>query len=495
MFKSSFSKYLLAFVAIILISFLMLSGIVTSMIRNYSTEEKRRELESSSSFIANRIEAMGVSDIFDYLTSPEARYLVTSIVYLDSKVEILILDETGRVLIHVDNPEVWSPSRDDEYVSINITALPSIDEKGNTSMYSGDLEGHLKEHSLVYSTKVEKDAIPIGYVLAVSSTYAEDNLISTARRAVVNSSLWVMLAAVIAAYFITERLVNPLRNMTKAVRQFGKGELDIRVVVSGKDEVAELGYAFNSMAESLQNLEKMRNSFLANVSHDLRTPMTTIAGFIEGINSGAIPPEKHEYYLGIISSEIHRLSRLVSQLLDVSRLESGDKKFVFADFDIAEMARIILISFEQKIEEKRLDVEFIAEQDKMMANGDVDAIHQVLYNLCHNAIKFANEGGRFIIRIEHAGAKKIKVSVLDDGECLTGEDKERVFDRFYKSDQSRGLDKNGVGLGLYICKTIVEAHGEKIGVISETEGCEFWFTLKEGEPAERRALKPVADDE
>ena len=391
MFKSSFSKYLIAFVAIILISFLMLSGIVTSMIRNYSTEEKRRELESSSTLIANEIESMDdIGEIFDFLNLPYARFLVTSMVYLDSKVEILVLDETGRVLIHVDNPKEWYPNKDDEYVSINMTALPSLDENGKTSMYSGDLDGHLKEHSLVYSTKVEKDGVPIGYVLAVSSTYAEDNLISTARRAVVNSSIWVMLAAVIAAYFITERLVNPLRKMTKAVREFGKGDLSTRVVVSGKDEVAELGYAFNNMAESIQNLEKMRNSFLANVSHDLRTPMTTISGFIDGINSGAIPPEKQEYYLGVISSEIHRLSRLVSQLLDVSRLESGDKKFVRKDFDIAEMARIILISFEQKIEEKHLEVEFITDEDKMIANADADAIHQVLYNLCENAIKFAN---------------------------------------------------------------------------------------------------------
>ena len=497
MFKSSFSKYLIAFVAIILISFLMLSGIVTSMIRNYSTEEKRQELESSSSFIADliadQIEAMAVSNVFEFVESPAAKSLVTSMIRLNSQVEIVILDETGRVLIHVDDPEAWAPM-DGKFVCINISTLSPMDARDGVSIYSGDLGGYLTERSLTYSTRVEKDGVLLGHVLAISSTIVEDNLISMARRAVVNSSLWVMLAAVIAAYFITERLVNPLRKMTKAVREFGRGELSTRVVVSGKDEVAELGYAFNNMAESLENLEKMRNSFLANISHDLRTPMTTIAGFIDGINSGAIPPEKHEYYLGIISSEVHRLSRLVSQLLDVSRLESGDKKFVFANFDVAEMARIILISFEQKIEEKHLEVEFISDEDKMIANGDTDAIHQVLYNLCHNAIKFARDGGRFIIRIENSEAKKIKVSVMDDGECLVGEDKDRVFDRFYKTDKSRGLDKNGVGLGLYICKTIVEAHGEKIGVISESEGCEFWFTLKEGEYPERRALKSVEND-
>ena len=491
MFKSSFSKYLIAFVAIILISFLMLSGIVTSMIRNYSTEEKRQELESSSSFIAHliadQIEALAVADIFEFLELPVARSLVTAMLRLNPQVEIVILDETGRVLIHADDPEVWSPNMDNAFVSINITALSPMDAIDDVSMYSGDLGGYLSERSLTYLTKVEKGDILQGYVLAISSTIVEDNLISMARRAVVNSSLWVMLAAVIAAYFITERLVNPLRKMTKAVREFGKGELSTRVVVSGKDEVAELGYAFNNMAESIQNLEKMRNSFLANISHDLRTPMTAIAGFIDSINSGAIPPEKHEYYLGIISSEVHRLSRLVSQLLDVSRLESGERKFNFTDFDIAEVARLILISFEQKIEDKKLDVEFDSENDGMYVRADKDAIYQVMYNLCHNAIKFANEKGKFRIRISKITDTKIKVAVYDQGQFLSPEDEKMVFDRFYKTDKSRGLDKTGVGLGLYISKTIIDAHNETIGVESmENDGCEFWFTLTEGTQPQKR---------
>ena len=492
MFKSSFSKYLIAFVTIILLSFLMLSGIVTSMIRSYSMEEKRQELKASSGFMASQIESLDMANISEFV-----EYFVISIVHLNPNVDIVILDKEGEILlttVNVPKVDEWHPIVGNDIGKINIKELNPTDTTGEVSMYSGNLGGYLKTPSLIYSTEFETRKQFSGYVLAITSTLVEDNLISTARRAVVNSSIWVMLAAVIAAYFITERLVNPLRNMTKAVREFAKGELGTRVVVSGKDEVAELGDAFNHMAESLQNLEKMRNSFLANVSHDLRTPMTTIAGFIDGINSGAIPPEKHEYYLGVISDEVHRLSRLVTQLLDVSRLESGDRKFTYTDFDVAEMARIILISFEQKIESKRLDVAFEADEDKMIAVADKDAIHQVLYNLCHNAIKFAHESGRLIIKLERAESKRLRVSIFDDGECLVGEDKDRVFDRFYKTDQSRGLDKNGVGLGLYICKTIIEAHGEQIGVVSEGEGCEFWFTLKEGENTERRYLKPPREE-
>ena len=495
MFKSSFSKYLVAFVSIILLSFLMLSGIVTSMIRNYSMEEKRRKIESSATFIASQMEAMKIADIDAFSDSEAARYLVSSIIYLDSDVEILILNASGDVFLStVNSGENWQPHDDDRYGKIPVSLFDSDTQTEKKNVLNGTLGGYLPANSLVCAARVVVADNLVGYVLALSPTIIEDNLISTTRKAVVNSSIWVMLAAVIAAYFITERLVNPLRTMTRAVREFAKGELGTRVVISGKDEVAELGEAFNHMAESLENLEKMRNSFLANVSHDLRTPMTTISGFIDGINSGAIPPEKHEYYLGVISDEVHRLSRLVSQLLDVSRLESGDRKFTSVDFDIAEMARIILISFEQKIDDKRLDVEFITAEDKMFACADKDAIHQVFYNLCHNAIKFAKEGGRFIIKIEHSEAQKLRISIFDDGECLEGEDKDRVFDRFYKTDKSRGLDKTGVGLGLYICKTIVEAHGEQIGVVSEGEGCEFWFTLHEGSPLEKKLPKPQRDD-
>jgi signal transduction histidine kinase len=289
-----------------------------------------------------------------------------------------------------------------------------------------------------------------------------------------------MIAAIIAIYFITERIIHPLKNMTTASKKFAKGDFSSRVRVYGNDEVAELGNAFNNMADSLESLEKMRKSFLASISHDLRTPMTTISGFIDGINSGAIPPEKHEYYLGIISAEVHRLSRLVSMLLDISRLESGDRKFNFTSFDVSEVARLVLISFEQKIEDKKLDVEFVAPDGKMLVVADKDAIHQVIYNLCHNAIKFANDSGKFKIQIEPAENKKVKISVFDEGQIISNEEFQMIFKQFYKTDKSRGLDKSGVGLGLYICKTIIDAHGETITVDSrENFGTEFSFTLKQ----------------
>ncbi len=489
MFKSTFSKYLTAFILIILISFLILSGIITSMIKSYAMADKEEQLYSTSNAISSYIEDEGTEMLENYTYT--ISMIVSPFIKREPLLEIIITNASGKILLSTVNynenvpDEERVPNINKEMGSVDFGALfskKSTDGEAEYLMHSGTLGGIAKEASVACAVPIYSSGILRGYTVAFESTAAEDNLISITRRAVINSSAWVMLAAVIAVYFITERIIHPLRNLTMASKKLADGDFSTRVAVYGDDEVSDLGNAFNNMAQSLENLEKMRASFLASVSHDLRTPMTTISGFIDGITSGAIPEEKHEYYLGVISAEVHRLSRLVSQLLDVSRLESGDRKFNFTDFDVAEVSRIILISFEQKIEEKRLDVEFEAENDVMPVHADKDAIYQVVYNLCHNAIKFSREGGKFIIRITRTPEKKICVSVFDEGHAIPEEDLSMIFERFYKSDKSRGLDKSGVGLGLYICKTIIDAHGEKIIADSkEGVGTEFRFTLKEGE--------------
>ena len=265
--------------------------------------------------------------------------------------------------------------------------------------------------------------------------------------------------------------------MSVATKRFSEGEFDIKIPVEGSDEIAELATAFNSMADSLANLEYMRSSFLANVAHDLRTPMTSISGFIDGILSGAIPQEQQNYYLGVIGQEIRRLSRLVSNLLDISRMEAGNRKFEKNPFDICETARIILLTFEAKIDAKKLNVEFDAPDDRLYVYSDKDAVYQVLYNLCDNAVKFSKDGGIYRITIKDVG-EKVSVSVFDEGIGILKEDLPNVFDRFYKSDKSRGLDRTGVGLGLYIVKTIMDNLGEQITVDSvQGEYCNFTLTL------------------
>ena len=486
MFKSSFSKYLAAFIVIILVSFLMLSGIITSMIRAHVTSEKEDKLQDSCRIIAKNFENELVEDIGAYVQSHESSIQTLALlVKADYDFNVLITDSTGKVVLStVEIGADGLPARGGELGTVVVDKFTDVTNEDNVlfKQYQGGLEGISSDPSLIYGQKIVTEGKSIGYVFTMASTSQEDMLISVTRKTVINSSIWVMLAAVIASYFITGRIVHPLKSMTRAAKNFGKGDFSERVAVQGKGEVAELATAFNNMAESLENLESMRNSFLASVSHDLRTPMTTISGFIDGIQSGAIPPEQHEHYLGVISSEVHRLSRLVSQILDISRLESGDRKFNFTNFDVAEVSRLILLSFEREIDEKKLEVEFNAEKDSMPVNADKDAIYQIIYNLCHNAIKFSNVGGRFVIDISRTPNKRVKVSVFDEGAVISDEDSKRIFDRFYKTDKSRGLDKSGVGLGLYICKTIIDAHEETIQLEMHDNGCEFWFTLKEGEP-------------
>lgn len=498
MFKTSFSKYLTAFVIIIFVSFVILSGIITAMVRNYAFSDTEDRLNKESTIVVDLIEQDGVGRVEDEVFAIASA--IEPMVNLNSDYDVMITDENGKILLstaHSTSTEAKEPviNAVDGLGNIKLSYFQRhTEENGEVGyVYNGKISDALDDQYMAYAKAVMVGDKVECYVITLASTDRENNFVSITRSVVFNSSVWVMLAAVIAAYFITERIVHPLRTMTDATKKFAKGDFTARVSVGGRqDEVAELGRAFNNMAESLDSLEKMRSSFLANISHDLRTPMTTIAGFIDGINSGAIPPEKHEYYLGVISAEVHRLSRLVSQLLDVSRLESGERKFTYTDFDVAEVARLILISFEQKIEDKKLDVEFDAEYDGMYARADKDAIYQVLYNLCHNAIKFAREGGKFRIRISRITDTKLKIAVYDQGQGISDEDAKMVFDRFYKTDKSRGLDKSGVGLGLYICKTIIDAHGETIGVESgDNDGCEFWFTLTEGVQPQKR--KPMID--
>ncbi len=493
MFRSSFSKYLIAFTFIIVLSFFLMSAITSAMLYEHVDETKNAKLMNVSSTVsddfAKHLKSDGTIDSSDF---KEIGYILK----FERDVTVIItVNQNGLEYIacyfNAISLGKQIPSNASETFDLSDFVQES-DAAGNAFLRrdEGTFSNIVTSSSRYYACDIVVDGEHYGYAIACTSNEKDDAVILTARRAMLNGTLWVLLAAVIAVYFITERLVHPLKDMTKVVKSFTGGNFSERVVVTGRDEVAELGEAFNNMAKSLENLEKMRSSFLASVSHDLRTPMTTISGFIDGITSGAIPPDKHEYYLGVISQEVKRLSRLVSQLLDISRLESGDRKFTFADFDIAELSRIVLISFEQKIEDKKIEVSFETDEDSMIVNADKDAIHQVMYNLCHNAIKFSREGARFEIRIKYTHDKKIEVSVFNEGQGIAPQNLDMIFDRFYKTDESRGLDKSGVGLGLYISKTIIDAHGEKISVSSvENEYCEFKFTLKAGERIQRRRIE------
>ncbi len=492
MFKSVFAKYVTAFMTILTCGFIIILLIVTSIVSHYSgvakTDFMNQVAEVMRGTLADEAEhasSASFSKGLDQETTEELDRLLSAFAG-DNKDELSfwVTDGTGSVLYTKADDTLAAP--------IALEALPISDILSlvqKEGAYSETVYSPQSNRNLLICARglFNTDGKLCGTVIAGSANVRLGSMAEDLTQTVITSALLVILAALIAAYFITERTVQPLREMNHAARDFAAGKFDRRVVVRGKDEVSELAEAFNQMAESLEHLETMRTSFVANISHDLRTPMTTIAGFIDGIRDGVIPEEERDHYLEVVSLEVRRLSRLVASLLDLSRIQAGDRKFVMQPFDVCEMARVILISFEQKIEEKKLDVAFECDRDRMFVSADHDAIYQVFYNLCHNAVKFSKEGGLLQIEIKESADQKIEISVYNEGQGIAEEDIPMIFDRFYKSDKSRSLDKTGTGLGLYISKTIIAAHGEKIRLESESgKSCTFFFTLTRSDGTENR---------
>ena len=480
MFKSVFAKYVSAFMLIILISFSIIIAIITSIIANYSKDTKIGIMEvaanSSSLYMRNEIKSRGSDDLerLTRLYGNDIAQMLATISSSDDDLTVILSDKNGKILLALGNDAHQIGSQE----SIHLSFVNRVNNGSSIFQMNGQ-ENVFESSHLVYGAPVEgADGEICGEVFVCASSVIMTDLIGEITKAVGLAILWVMMAALIAVYFITEKIVAPLKKISVAARQFASGKFDTRVPVSGSDEVAELALAFNNMAESLDNYDTMRNTFISNVSHDLRTPMTSISGFVDGILDGVIPPEKQEYYLRLVSNEVKRLSRLVASLLDISKIQAGERKFTFAPFDICEMGRQILISFEQKIEQKRLEVEFNCDEDNISVVADKDAIYQVMYNLCDNAVKFSSEEGLLRISISRIKNKKLLISVYNDGQGISPADLPYVFERFYKSDKSRGLNKSGVGLGLFISKTIIDAHGESIWVESDFgSNCCFSFTL------------------
>jgi signal transduction histidine kinase len=286
-----------------------------------------------------------------------------------------------------------------------------------------------------------------------------------------------IVVAVLLIYIISLRLSRPLKQIRYAAARISNGEFEKRVSIKSRDEVGELAKAFNHMASALENIEKMRRGFVANVSHELRTPMTSIRGFIEGILDGTIPPEKHRHYLTIVRDETNRLNRLVNDLLDLAKMESGEMKLSFAEFDINELIRKCVIKLETLLLERDLTIDADFEEEDLMVNGDRDAIERVVYNLLHNAIKFTPSGGKIYI-VTSSTRDVAEVTIRDTGIGIEESELEMIWDRFYKSDESRGRDKTGTGLGLAIVRNIINEHGQSIRVSSKLgEGTAFTFTV------------------
>ena len=389
-----------------------------------------------------------------------------------SEVDFMICDVDGHVLLSTD------ASLSGLVVTMPEDMTAEVLKEGISSRRT-DVDGlYANKRFVVGVPAVSADSKePVGVIYAVSVTTSLDNMWSGFIGLFFMTAFVVLMISFMASSITTMRQIQPIREMARATRRYAEGDFDIRMNDYGRDdELGELAASFNNMAESLQQTERQRREFIANISHELKTPMTTIAGYTDGILDGTIPPENERQYLQIISDESRRLSRLVRRMLDVSQLQAMDPLREGKHFDICESMRRVLISMEKKITDRRLDVEADIPEEPILVLGDKDMITQVIYNLLENATKFAREGSTLYLGVVNRDGKAC-VTVRNVGETIPPEELPLLFERFHKSDKSRSEDKDGYGLGLYIVKTILEQHKEKISVTSEDGVTTFSFSL------------------
>ena len=332
---------------------------------------------------------------------------------------------------------------------------------------------------LAGQTLLASDGEQIGYVLVSAPMAQTKNFMLRSSTLFFYVAIAVLIVSMLAASFLSRMQVRPLGQMADAARRFGRGELGVRVEESPKNtsEINDLARAFNTMVDSLESSERRRQEFVANVSHELKTPMTTIGGYIDGMLDGTIPPEKQQHYMQIVSGEVRRLSRLVRNMLDISRLQAmGVEESRMTRFDLGELMSDVIITFEQKINGKGLNVDVSLPDRPVWVKAERDGITQVVYNLLDNAIKFCPQGGSLGLRLELDGGRA-KVTVQNTGPTIDPNELPLLFDRFHKADKSRSADREGWGLGLYIAKTIVGAYGGDIWATSEKGVTCFLFTL------------------
>lgn len=487
MYKNILAKYTVVFMVIISMCFLT-TAIMTAFKVSDHSQEKKHDIISNSASVAKQYIESDIDDTVsnekpmdDYLAESKNRLLpgLRAFASYSDDIKIMITDHSGKVLIVVNNAGEAEKPQNAYLPEETVKGLTEGNKSDNATVVGGGLDDQTIAEALPIMLD---DGKVYGFAVVSADPDGMSELSQIILKIALISCISVMLVAVIVVYLITINVTKPLMEINKAAKSFAAGDYSVRVHIKGKDEVSDLADAFNDMATKLQSSEKLLSKYMADVSHDLKAPMTAISGFVDGILDGAIPPEQYDHYLNIISVEVKRLSRLVGQLLDISKIEAEGRKFNMQPFDICEMGRCILISFEHSIDEKKINVEFNCDNDNMLAMGDRDAIYQVFYNICDNALKYSCENGKLTVKISKADKSTLCVSVRNEGQGILPDELPCVFERFYKCDKSRGLEESGTGLGMYIAKTIIDAHKQTIKVDSVYgEYCEFSFTLAIGD--------------
>jgi signal transduction histidine kinase len=397
-----------------------------------------------------------------------------------ANVQIFFTDESGALLL-TSSPELNAAAVPQSVLQAVTTHTAG--EVGGSYHSYGKLDGALAESCFVSARRISasaegKPGTAGGYLFVCSSGGALREIMGQLTSNFLLSACLMLLCACVMTMILMRRVTEPLHKISEAAQKFGGGDFSVRIEdVKGDDEIAALATTFNTMAANLQEIDNSRGQFMGNIAHELRTPMTTIKGFVDGILDGTIPPELQNHYLQIVSQEAGRLARLVQNMLDLSKLESGEYRVNARMFNIWETITGAALSAEQRITDGQIELEGLDPDNKCLVFADPDLIHQVVYNLLDNAIKFTPAGGVIRFSVEKLGPEA-EITIWNSGQGISPEALPFVFDRFYKEDASRGLHARGAGLGLHICKVLVKLAGGQIRVESEQgEWCRFVFTL------------------
>ena len=406
---------------------------------------------------------------------------------LSTKLEI-IGESTEAYLFFTDNDgRVMIASSPDKLESLTVPEemMEKIDASDADYYHVfGTLGGMLDGKSYITVSEMRNEnGQPSGYLFLCSSGEQLTQFKQQFWSNFLLSACVMLLCASILTKLLMRKLTDPLQKVTDAAQRFGGGDLSVRVEgVEGEGEVADLARTFNRMADNIQTNDNSRGQFMGNIAHELRTPMTTIKGFVDGMLDGTIPPDMQNHYLQLVSEETGRLARLIQNMLDLSKLESGEYQVNARMFNIWDTLTGVALSAEQRINDGMIEIEGLTMDEKALVYADPDLIHQVVYNLLDNAIKFTPAGGTIRFSVEKLGPET-EIAVWNSGQGISPEALPYVFQRFYKEDRSRGLHARGAGLGLNICKVLVNLSGGQIRVESQQgEWCRFVFTLPSQAP-------------
>ena len=471
--RSLYKRQLAMMVGIVALSFTLLSTAFMMLSYRYIISEKRDAMERNAGYIA-----MFASSFYQQLRSePFQNYFASIALISDSYVIVAAPD--GEIIYATDGVNFYAY----ENSKVPESVVSQVLERGSYACMTS-LGGIFPERrylaSLPITVSLNNLSVTQGLVLVSADASSLAEMWSATATIFFFTAVVVLLIAFVASSLFSAHQARPLNEMAEAARKFGRGEFDVRVTsYEGRcDEISTLAEAFNTMANSLAKVESQRSEFIANVSHELKTPMTTISGFAEGILDGTIPPEREKESLQIVVSETRRLSRLVRRMLDLARLNALTENTVTAQeqFDLTEVVSQVIISLESKITGRNLDVDVQMPDEKLMVGGDPDSITQVCYNLLDNAAKFAAAGTAITVQITKKDGKAY-TTIRNLGSTIPKDELPLLFERFHKADYSRSMDREGVGLGLYIVKTILGNLKETITATSEDGVTQFTFTL------------------